>query len=474
MKQWALEHDLPYFDEQVHFPDLRIEYEEIDGRRDHVDVEVTTIHYRGAHGAAAARSGFSCYRRIERSDRRPDWWRRWRRTPSRAGRGALALTAERRLKAVAEFGFTERQARFLVTVMLHGGVCVPRQYAAFAGIAYGHKVNVFFDKLVRLGFATVCDCRHNRARLYHVHHTGLYRAIGEPHSRFRRPVPAARAIERVMLLDGVVTSPELIWLGTEQEKVNFFAETVPSVPPERLPHVAVGTGATRRVRMFPDKLPIGVQSTGRVVFFYLVTTSIDDEFHAFLHRHGDLLRALPGWTVRLLFPRLAAGVVPAYQAAAREELTARFAPETIAELRWYFEQCRDAKRRTSLASDRAILAGARESFSTPRCRVLYRRWLTDGEAAFEVVSSPVIADALERGTGRIESQVLLHSYHHLSPLVNPGGSTSKGVDERTEGEQPPTHSAHCTSAGSPAQNARIDIECRQTADRRISPHGYAS
>jgi hypothetical protein len=58
---WALEHDLPYFDEQVHFPDLRIEYEEIDGRRDHEDVEVTTIHYRGAHGVAAARSGFSCY-----------------------------------------------------------------------------------------------------------------------------------------------------------------------------------------------------------------------------------------------------------------------------------------------------------------------------------------------------------------------------------------------------------------------------
>jgi hypothetical protein len=62
IEEWAREHDLPYFDEQVHFPDLRIEYEEIDGRRDHEDVEVTTIHYRGAHGAAAARSGFSCYR----------------------------------------------------------------------------------------------------------------------------------------------------------------------------------------------------------------------------------------------------------------------------------------------------------------------------------------------------------------------------------------------------------------------------
>jgi hypothetical protein len=60
--QWAHEHDLPYFDGQVHFPDCRIEYRDIDGREDHIDVEVTTAHYRGAHGAAVARSGFSCHR----------------------------------------------------------------------------------------------------------------------------------------------------------------------------------------------------------------------------------------------------------------------------------------------------------------------------------------------------------------------------------------------------------------------------
>jgi len=60
--QWALEHDLPYFDDQAHFPDVRIEYEESDGRHGHRDVEVLTVHYRGGHAAAAARSGFSAYR----------------------------------------------------------------------------------------------------------------------------------------------------------------------------------------------------------------------------------------------------------------------------------------------------------------------------------------------------------------------------------------------------------------------------
>ena len=61
IRLWAMEHDLPYFDDQVHFPDLRIEYEDRDGRHCHEDIEVLTIHYRGAHGSAAARSGFTCY-----------------------------------------------------------------------------------------------------------------------------------------------------------------------------------------------------------------------------------------------------------------------------------------------------------------------------------------------------------------------------------------------------------------------------
>ena len=37
-------------DEQVHFPDARIEYQDVDGDIRHVDIEITTEHYRGAHG----------------------------------------------------------------------------------------------------------------------------------------------------------------------------------------------------------------------------------------------------------------------------------------------------------------------------------------------------------------------------------------------------------------------------------------
>jgi len=41
------------------------------------------------------------------------------------------LKLEDRINAIAEFGFTERQARFLDLVMVSGGLCVPRQYATF-------------------------------------------------------------------------------------------------------------------------------------------------------------------------------------------------------------------------------------------------------------------------------------------------------------------------------------------------------
>lgn len=58
---WAREHNLPYFDDQVHFPDVRIEYEDANGDLRFEDIEVVTEHYRGAHGASAARCGFSMH-----------------------------------------------------------------------------------------------------------------------------------------------------------------------------------------------------------------------------------------------------------------------------------------------------------------------------------------------------------------------------------------------------------------------------
>jgi hypothetical protein len=105
------------------------------------------------------------------------------------------------------------------------------------------------------GYATAHDCRHNRAQLYHVHHKALYRAIGEPESRLRRPLTLGHVIQRLMLLDAIVENPELVWLATTDEKIAHLT-TLTQVPPEQLPHVTTLQGSDRATRYFPERLPI--------------------------------------------------------------------------------------------------------------------------------------------------------------------------------------------------------------------------
>jgi hypothetical protein len=306
---------------------------------------------------------------------------------------------------------------------------VPRQYASFAGTAYGHKVTKFFDMLVERGYVTVCGCLHNRAELYHVKHHALYRAIEQPHSRYRRLVPARQAVERLMRLDSIVLYPDLMWLGTEEEKVAFFSIMAPSLPRERLPHITIGTGASQRLRLFPEDEPIGVTSTGRVVFTYVVASGYVEEFRAFVQRHADLLRALPGWTLRVLFPQRIAGAMSSFEAAARHELTTPLRPDTFAELKSYFDKRRSTSDPRALSFEDEVFWRDQTAFDTPRFRQLYRRWLTDGDSVFEIVSSPAIAEALEHGAGRIESHVLMLSYRHLEPVTSLVRSAATGVEK---------------------------------------------
>ena len=211
------------------------------------------------------------------------------------------MTFDERVHAVEQKGFTERQARFLTTVMLHAGVCIPRQYARFCGIVYGAKTRKFFDKLVRLRYASMYDCRHNRARIYHVNQRALYAAIGETESRLRKPVTLNHAIQRLMVLDAIVEDPDLVWLGTAEEKSTHLT-TLLRIEPADLPHISTGGGDARTVRYFPDRLPIGIHPAGRGVVVYVLTDPWLDEFRVFLLRHAALLRALPAWTLRIVVP----------------------------------------------------------------------------------------------------------------------------------------------------------------------------
>ena len=323
------------------------------------------------------------------------------------------MTWDERVDAVAAQarGITDRQAAFLVTVMLHAGVCMDRQYCTFAHIAHGQKTTDFFRRLVDRGYATAHSCRNNSARLFHIQHKPLYAAIGEPDSRHRKPTPLARAIERLMVLDAVLADRGRTWLATEQDKLTHFTLTH-RIPRQDLPSLTFRSEDSETVRYFPDKLPIGVDLEGAYTFIYIVTRPGPVDFRAFLERHAELLRALRTWTIRLLVPRHFARVLGVYRAAFREQLAMPLRPTNLDDLRWYFH----ARQAPSRSSEERFDQAAR-AFRAPRFRALYRAWLERGEPVLDATLSAVLADKIERQVGQLECHVLPHHYLDLSPLV---------------------------------------------------------
>lgn len=330
------------------------------------------------------------------------------------------MTFADQVESVCAHGFTQRQSEFLVTVMLHSGVCMDRHYCAFARIPHGRKSYEFFRGLVRDRYATAYTCAHGRAQIYHVQHKPLYVAIGDPDNRFRRPVPVARAVERLMLLDSVLASSDTTWLATERDKLAHFGVLLHSrIDRAELPHLTFRSGIKETVRFFPDKLPIGLQPDGRYVFTYLLNRQVPVDFRAFLHRHAPLLKALPLWSVRLLVPSHLSAAIGTYEAAWREEILSPLRPSTADELRWYFEQRRQIEGAVSGLSDQenSRFEKARQAFSAPRFRVLYRSWTTHGQSVVDSSVSSVLSDAVTRRSGALDRYVLPRQYLHLAHLV---------------------------------------------------------
>lgn len=126
-----------------------------------------------------------------------------------------------------------------------------------------------------------------------------------------------------MLLDAVISHPDLDWLATATDKVDYFSSEASSDMSRWPQQTAAGTR-----RYFPDHLPIGVSPTRRVVVVFLATTPVTDDLKAFVRRHAGLLETLPGWTVRLVMPPRDSAVRSSLEAAVRDQLANAESPTT--------------------------------------------------------------------------------------------------------------------------------------------------
>jgi hypothetical protein len=319
---------------------------------------------------------------------------------------------------LSAFGLTDRHTRFLVTVMLHSGVFVGRQYAAFAGITHGQKVHDFTEKLFARRLVTPIELGSTgRIKIFHVHHKPLYAAIGEPDNRNRRRVTIDRAIERLMVLDGVLADRSVTWLGSEREKRRYFKQRLgDGLRDDEYPRLVFGQKPTITVRYFPDKLPIGFDRDHyRHVFMYLARSPSPMDFRVFILRHLELLNALGFWTIRVLFPRSLAKSMEAYRNAAYELLTKPLTQSQTEELIWFLQQPQPLALDASVA-DRARLKAARKAFRSPRFAAVRRRWIAEGNRAVFLAASPVARDTLDRRRASVECVELPHDYEYLLAL----------------------------------------------------------
>jgi hypothetical protein len=325
-------------------------------------------------------------------------------------------------RPLASFGLTDRQSRFLVTVMRHAGVFVGRQYAAFAGITHGQKVHDFIQTLLVRRIAISIELgTTGRTRIIHVHYKPLYAAIPEPDNRNRRRVTIDRTIHRPMILDAVLADRSVNWLGSERDKRRYFKERLgDNLRHNEYPRLVFGKPPDVTVRYFPDKLPIGYETDRRRhVFLYPARSPSPMDFRVFILRHLELLNALGFWTIRVLFPKSMGHAKDAYSDAAHELLATPLTLSQRDELELFFREP-DASAPDTSTAELSRGRATRRAFHGARFAALRRYWIAEGSRAIYLATSPISRDAMACGRGRVECVTMPHDYAHLLALGRRG------------------------------------------------------
>ena len=329
--------------------------------------------------------------------------------------------------------------RFLVTVMLHAGVCLGRQYCAFAGSAHGQKTRDFFRRPGGEASRHRLSVWAHKARVSITSTTrrcttrSANRTIAIANrwrwARHRTPDGARRRARRA--------SPD--WLATEHDKVAHFTLTT-TLRRDELPQLVV------RPRHRADRPVLPRQAADRLASRrpharvpVRVHRAAPGDFRVFLHRHANPVRALSRWTLRLLVaPHLAHRGAATINARLHEELGVPLRP--------------GYGRRTALVfpaapaghdgSDEREHHGCTEvpprppAFGAPRFRVLYRHWLLDRRALDQRAPFASAGGRDHPRHGQVETHVLTRRITISPPWSAPPDRkrlTPKGEPNRPHG-----------------------------------------
>ena len=169
-----------------------------------------------------------------------------------------------RVAALAELGWTGRDAEWIALVCLHSGVFLRAQYLSFRGRTDQETVRRF---LKRCGRRLVEQpWNGTRRRLCRIAWRPVYRALGAEHVRHRREAGPTVLLRRLLSLDYVLEHVTEPWLATEAEKV--AALTGAGIPESALPRRRYTRKSGSTTRYFAHKLPVAMDAE-RATFVFV-------------------------------------------------------------------------------------------------------------------------------------------------------------------------------------------------------------
>ena len=196
-----------------------------------------------------------------------------------------------REKALEPFGWTGREAEWIALVCLHSGVFTRAQFCFYFN-AWRKHAHRFVRTLVEQGFAVEDDLPNDNkgAQVCRISSKRIYRALGVENIRHRRLGFTNVMLRRLLSLDYVLEHPELIWLPTEPEKVEFFEGL--GLPRRLIPRRIYYGAVEARKRYFALKLPVAVDAETATFAYIDPGNATDTEIRSWGAAHRHLWGAL--------------------------------------------------------------------------------------------------------------------------------------------------------------------------------------
>ncbi len=337
------------------------------------------------------------------------------------------------IEGIKALGYTEAEARFLYIVAVHSGYFTLGQFRAFTGTGYGKRPTSFAQKLIKRGHATVREYMR-RGSIFHLFSRTVYGQIEKDNLRNRKRHSFEFIRTRLLLLDFILANQALAYFETEQDKVNFFCQTL-GVSRDFLPaKVYEGRpGSPATIRYFVDKFPLflapPLSGAPPVVTLSYVDSGFGtpSSFVAYLGAYQGLFRQLRSF--RFLYIAAKNAYFQRAEERFRTLVKRPLESGVSSEVLRYFQVRRKWDNREyviPVTEDLEFLNEARRRFHGDRFETLYQAWRS-GE-----INEPNLR--VEFSQLRPERAVFFHTF-----LVNGHGSPLAVVTRNGDGCMKDTH-----------------------------------